>query len=106
MPEVDTWGREQRELLFAVISRGSLEDNRQKLSQFGAVQVMVQDGSVVSDLYQVAGTPTAILVQPDGTIGSGLATGADNIRALVRRATKSTRLCTKEWWRALSLGTT
>ena len=86
MPEVDTWAREQRELLFAVISRGSLEDNRQKFSQYSSLQVMVQDGSDVSAMYQVTGTPTAILVQPDGTIGSGLATGADNIRALMLRA--------------------
>lgn len=86
MPEVDSWAREEQLLLFAVISRGSLEDNRKKFSQYSAVQVMVQDGSEISTRYQVTGTPTAILVQPDGTIGSGLATGADNIRALVRRA--------------------
>jgi peroxiredoxin len=86
MPEIDAWAREQQELLFAVISRGSLEANRQKFSQYNAVQVMVQDGSDVSAQYQVTGTPTAILVQPDGTIGSGLAAGADNIRALVQRA--------------------
>lgn len=85
MPEVDTWAREEQQVLFAVISRGSLEDNRQKFSQYSAVQVMVQDGSDVSARYQVTGTPTAILVQPDGTIGSGLAAGADNIRALVQR---------------------
>ena len=86
MPEVDEWAREDRELLIAVLSRGSLVENREKFSQYGSVQVMVQEGSDVADLYQVAGTPMAVLVQPDGTIGSGLAAGADNIRALVRRA--------------------
>jgi len=86
MPEVNTWGHEQRDLLIAVISRGSMEDNRQKFSQYSAVQVLIQQGSEVSARYQVPGTPSALLVQPDGTIGSGLATGADNIRALVQRA--------------------
>lgn len=86
MPEANTWGHEQRDLLIAVISRGSMEDNRQKFSQYSAVQVLIQNGSEVSARYQVPGTPTAILVRPDGTIGSGLATGADNIRALVQRA--------------------
>ena len=88
MPEVNQWSREHQEVQYAVISRGSLEENRRKASEYGFdfVQVLVQQGSEVADSYHVTGTPMAVLVQPDGTIGSGLAAGADNVRALVRRA--------------------
>src|SRR5260370_2268013 len=33
--------------------------------------------------YQASGTPSGVLIRPDGTIGSRLAQGADAIRALI-----------------------
>jgi hypothetical protein len=45
----------------------------------------VQQDREVAQVYQVDGTPAAVLVQPDGTIGSPLALGEEAIRALVAR---------------------
>jgi hypothetical protein len=45
--------------------------------------VLLQQDREVAELYQVYGTPGAVLVRPDGIIGSPLAQGADAIRALV-----------------------
>ena len=40
----------------------------------------------MAESYQVAGTPSAVLIRTDGTIASPLAEGADNIRGLVAGA--------------------
>ncbi len=89
MPEVGAWERElANELTVVVISRGSLDVMRQKKSQYNLTHVLMQQDSEVADAYQVAGTPTAVLVRADGMIGSGRAAGADKIRALVRRVSR------------------
>ncbi len=45
---------------------------------------MLQNEREVSDAYQAHGTPTAVLVQVDGTIGSPVAAGAVQIEQLLR----------------------
>jgi hypothetical protein len=49
-------------------------------------QVLLQRDREVAQAYQIQGTPSAVLVRPDGTIGSPLAQDADAIRALVAGA--------------------
>jgi peroxiredoxin len=46
----------------------------------------MQKDNEVADAYQTFGTPTAVLVRPDGTIGSAPAGGAQAIRTLVKQA--------------------
>jgi peroxiredoxin len=46
---------------------------------------LLQQDREVAQAYQAHGTPAAVLVQPNGTIGSPLALGADAIRTLVAR---------------------
>jgi protein-disulfide isomerase len=60
-----------------------VEANRAKITEHGLTNVLLQQDREVAEAYQVLGTPTAVLVQPDGTIGSSLALGADAIAALV-----------------------
>ncbi|MFN8592881.1 MAG: redoxin domain-containing protein [Thermomicrobiales bacterium] len=87
MPEVGKWQQEHADkLTIAVISRGSLEDNRSKKKQHNLGTVLMQKDSEVADEYLTYGTPTAVLVRPDGTIGSGAAGGADEIRTLLKQA--------------------
>src|SRR5829696_7536932 len=87
MGDVGKWQRELAEkLTIAVITRGSLEDNRNKAKQDNLTHVLMQKDNEVADAYQTYGTPTAVLVRPDGTIGSASAGGADEIRTLVRQA--------------------
>src|SRR5205823_2994884 len=49
---------------------------------------LMQKDNEVADAYMTMGTPTAVLVRPDGTIGSAAAGGADEIRKLVRQASE------------------
>ena len=84
LPEIGRWQRDYLgKLILAVISRGAPEANRAKASEHGVTQVLLQQDSEVAVAYQDRGTPGAVLVRPNGTIGSPLALGADAIRALV-----------------------
>jgi len=86
-PEVGRWQREyESRLTLAVISRGSSEANRSKVSAQGIKEVLLQKDHEVAQAYQASGTPSSVLVRPDGMIGSPLAQGADAIRGLVASA--------------------
>lgn len=50
------------------------------------MNVLLQDDREVALAYECPATPTAVLVAADGTLASGAAPGAENIRALVRHA--------------------
>jgi peroxiredoxin len=87
MADVGKWQQQHADKLNVVlISRGSLEDNRAKKKQHNLTTVLMQEDSEVADAYMTFGTPTAVLVRPDGTIGSAAAGGADEIRTLVKQA--------------------
>jgi peroxiredoxin len=84
LPEVSRWQRDYAsKLTLAVISRGSPEANRVKSSEHGIMHVLLQKDREVAESYQASGTPSAVLVRVDGTIGSPLAQGAEAIRGLV-----------------------
>ena len=86
-PEVGRWQREYaNRLTLAVISRGSRESNQSKVQAQGIPVVLLQQDLEVQVAYQVSGTPSAVLVRPDGPIGSPVAQGADAIRRLVAGA--------------------
>ena len=86
-PEVGRWQRDYVEkLTLAVISRGSKEANQSKVAAHGLGRVLLQEDREVQTAYQVTGTPSLVLIRPDGTIGSRLAQGADVIRSLVGSA--------------------
>jgi peroxiredoxin/uncharacterized membrane protein YphA (DoxX/SURF4 family) len=89
MGDVGKWQRDLSEkLTIAVITRGSLEDNRNKAKQYNLTHVLMQQANEVADAYQTYGTPTAVLVRPDGTIGSAAAGGAQEIRKLLKQASE------------------
>ncbi|TMD44130.1 MAG: redoxin domain-containing protein [Chloroflexi bacterium] len=84
LPEVGRWQREQASrMVVALVSRGTVEANRPKVTEYGLTHVLLQHDREVAQAYQAAGTPSAVLIRRDGTIGSPLAQGADAIRALV-----------------------
>ncbi|MCC7022569.1 MAG: TlpA family protein disulfide reductase [Thermomicrobiales bacterium] len=86
MPDVGKWQHDLADrLTTVVVSRGSLEENRAKQRQHNLTHVLMQKDSEVADAYVTFGTPTAVLVRPDGTIGSGAAGGTEEIRALVKQ---------------------
>ena len=84
LPEIGRWQREYAaQMAIALISRGSPDANRVKSSEHGVTHVLLQRDREVQGSYLVAGTPSAVVVRPDGTIGSLLAEGAEAVRALV-----------------------
>jgi peroxiredoxin len=86
LPEIARWQEDNAETLtISLISGGEPEENRAKSSEHGLRDVVLEDGKI-SDEYEVRGTPSAVLVRPDGTIGSSMALGAEAIGALLAYA--------------------
>lgn len=84
LPEIGRWQQEYAaKLVVAFISRGTVEANRVKVTEYGLTHVLLQHDREIAQAYQASGTPSAVLIRPDGTIGSPLAQGADAIRALI-----------------------
>jgi peroxiredoxin len=84
LPEIGRWQREHAEkLTISLISRGTAEENRTKSSEHGLTNVVLQEEREVSHSYEAYGTPSVVLVHPDGRIGSPVVSGADAIRAFM-----------------------
>ena len=75
----------QGTLALAAVSRGTAEQNRAKFGPAAALPVLLQTDREVAAAYLAHGTPAAVIIHSDGTIGSGLAMGAEAIRNLVGR---------------------
>ncbi len=86
MPEIGQWQREHARLLtFLLISRGSHEANAAIANQHGVSRVLLQRDDEVASAYRVTAMPSAVLVRPDGTLGSSIASGPQATRSLIRR---------------------
>lgn len=87
LPEVVAWDREHADkITIALLSRkgASRHDGRDLERQL--TYVGFQEKREVADAYQVGGTPTAVMVRPDGSIASKLAAGPEAIRNLMDEA--------------------
>ena len=86
LPDLGRWERDHGGVLtVALVSRGAPEANRAKVAEHGIGRVLLQEDREVSRDYQANGTPSAVVVLADGTIGSPVAAGAEAIRQLVAR---------------------
>jgi thiol-disulfide isomerase/thioredoxin len=91
MPQLAAWQSEFAEALAIVpVSRGDRDANVAHAGEHGVTDVLLQSDREVSDLYDVAGTPGAVLIAPDGTIASPVQAGADAITSLVASALSPT----------------
>ena len=82
LPDVGRWQQEHaQKLTLALVSRGDVEENKTKASEHGLKSVLVQKDWEVSESYDVRGTPSAVLIAPEGKIASPVAGGAEGIRA-------------------------
>jgi peroxiredoxin len=86
LPAIARWQREFAALNIVLVSEGTAKDNAAKTDQYGLNHVLLQKKREVADAYLANGTPAAVFVQPDGTIGSPMAYGVDRIRALMASA--------------------
>jgi peroxiredoxin len=83
---VGRWQRDHPDrLTVALVSRGSVDANKSKTEEHGLSNVLLQSDREVARTYQGAGTPSGIIVTPDGKIGSPIAQGSEAIRKLVAR---------------------
>ncbi len=84
MPNLARWqGTLGHELSLVVVTGGDREEG-QRLEEEHGLSSVLADGASASAAYRVAGTPTALVVRADGTVGSAPAAGAAAIEALVR----------------------
>jgi peroxiredoxin len=87
LPEVGRWQEEHaQKLSLALVSRGEVEENKTKGSEHGLKNVLLQKDWEVSESYEVRGTPSAVLIAPDGKVASPVTGGAEGIRALLAHA--------------------
>jgi thiol-disulfide isomerase/thioredoxin len=85
-PDVGRWQEEYAEkLTVTLVSRGEPQENAISASEHGLTNVLLQEDWEVSDAYGVDGTPSAVLVQPDGTIASPVLEGANEISEFLAR---------------------
>jgi thiol-disulfide isomerase/thioredoxin/uncharacterized membrane protein YphA (DoxX/SURF4 family) len=92
LPEVGRWQREHgAKLTIALVSEGKAAENRAKTAAHGPILVLLQQKREVAEIYQAWATPTAVLVWPDGMIGSPAVQGAEAIRAMVSQILSEAR---------------
>lgn len=80
LPYLAQWQqRFSNSLLIQLISRGSLNENFQKTQQFGLKNIAVQNGIDVAASFGIRGTPSAVLIAPDGTVVSEIIEGPQQL---------------------------
>ena len=83
MPDIARWQREGgQRLRTVVVARGESAVNAVKANEAGVTGVLLQPEREISLAYGATSTPSAVVVMPDGRIGSPLARGATAVRAL------------------------
>jgi peroxiredoxin len=86
VPSLARWQEQHRETMTLVlVSRGTPDENRAKVAGHDGLLVLLQTDREVAEAYQAHGTPGAVVVRPDGTIGSPVAMGAEAILHLLGR---------------------
>ncbi|HBB87090.1 MAG TPA: hypothetical protein DC047_05705 [Blastocatellia bacterium] len=82
--EIKEWQEaHQDQLTIAVITRGTIKDNFVNVARNSLGEVLLQKEREVGEKYGGLATPTGVVVSPDGRIASRVATGGDEIRALL-----------------------
>jgi peroxiredoxin len=71
-------------LTITLISSGTVKDNQLLFREHGLENVLLQEQSELIESYRIRGTPTAVLVNVDGTIGSIPAESVFGIEPMVR----------------------
>ena len=85
-PDVGHWQTEHSDKLpVAIVSRGEPEENSTMALEHDLTDVLLQEDWEVGYAYQVDGTPSAVLVRPDGTIGGSALEGVHDVRDFLAR---------------------
>jgi peroxiredoxin len=91
-PKLEEIHQRTPELQLLMVSRGSAEENRNKIAEVGlSFPVVLQKQWEVSRDYGMFATPVGYLIDEKGVIAADVAAGADAILALVARDSALTR---------------
>jgi peroxiredoxin len=87
MPEISHWQQQYAEqLTISIVGRGTAAENSAEVSEHGVENVLLQEDWEVADAYELEATPGAVVVTPEGVVGTPLAHGPDAVEALVAHA--------------------
>ena len=86
LPEIEAWHEELKDKInFVFVSSGGAEENSDKFVAGNLKRILLQKDREVSTLFGALWTPTALLINADGTIASRVAAGAAALRELVEK---------------------
>ena len=86
LPEIEIWQQELGEKLnFIFISNGKAKENLDKFAGDSVKEILLQNNIETGKDFRAVWTPTALLVNSDGTIGSRPAVGDQAIRKLIEK---------------------
>jgi len=87
LAEIGSWqSTYSKDLSIALISQGSIEDNRAATAEHGIERVLLQREREIADAYEAYATPSGVLVSKEGIIASPVAQGAAAMRVLLGSA--------------------
>lgn len=90
LPTAAGWQREHAETLSIVFAASGVEDEiRVEAEAVGLEQVVLDVDHRIYEAFEANGTPSAVLIAADGTIGSWVASGSDWIEQLVGQAVEA-----------------
>lgn len=86
LPKVAAWQAEHAGLLTIAIANGGDRDaSMAEAQEYRLERVLSDHDLAVHDAYEANGTPSAVLIAPDGTIASHVAAGSDWIEQMLER---------------------
>jgi hypothetical protein len=87
LPAVASWQHASIPgLAIVVVSRGQIEENRLLAHELALAPIAVQHNDTLARRFGIAGTPSAILLDPDGRVVQGPVAGARDISSLAKTA--------------------
>jgi thiol-disulfide isomerase/thioredoxin len=90
-PVLQRWHRDHGDAVTLAVVSGGGRERAGEAAVADLPYVLLQGDGEVAEAYQVQGTPSAVVVRPDGTVGSELAAGGDAITVLLARTVDAAR---------------
>ncbi len=86
LPEIENWQNELRDKInFVFVSKGKDKENAEKFGGTNFKQILLQKDNEIAESFKAVWTPTAVLVNADGSIASYPAAGDAAIRSLIEK---------------------
>ena len=90
VPMAAEWQREYADqLTIAFVGDGAADELRAEAEEFELANALVDTDGSLYRAFEANGTPSAVLIAPDGSIGSWVAAGSESIERLVARTLSS-----------------